>query len=472
MVHFRCAAMNPKGCSAHGDLMCWRSHLTLTHRYWGMLMKLLALLIFVLALGGGPAFAQSLAGQWQGMVETQPGTKARYAITIDEAANGALSGNIYNVDANADPTAIIVSRDASDMKFVIGGGVARYEGVISPDGNTIRGTYTQTRSQPLVLEKATSQTAWVIDPTTHSVTFITTTDGVKLEVVDWGGQGRPLLFISGLGSTAHVFDKFVPLLTQKYRVYGVTRRGWGASDKADPARVSYMSDRLGDDVLQAMEDLKIEKPVLVGFSMGGSEMGSIVTRHPEKVAGLVYLDAAYAYAFYAPGTPMSLAVQTNDLKAKISSMSATATNPAEALVLVDVLLKTSLPLLQAELEANRTTYEARAAMPDLPPPPGGPPLSWAIADAISNGSQRYSDLKGIPILAIFASPQSMPPGVTGPMLTAMQKQAEHQVELIKRFEDGNPTARVVRIANAAHAVFRSHPQEVFREMTAFLDGLK
>jgi pimeloyl-ACP methyl ester carboxylesterase len=31
---------------------------------------------------------------------------------------------------------------------------------------------------------------------------------VKLEVLDWGGTGRPLVLLSGLGDTAHVFDKF------------------------------------------------------------------------------------------------------------------------------------------------------------------------------------------------------------------------------------------------------------------------
>lgn len=435
-------------------------------------MRFFALALCVLALCGSPALAQSIAGQWQGTVETQPGTKARYAITIDEGADGALSGNIYNVDANADPTAIIVSRDAADMKFVIGGGVARYEGVISADGKTITGTYTQTRSQPLVLEKATSQTAWVIDPTAHTVSFITTTDGVKLEVVDWGGQGRPLVFISGLGSTAHVFDKFVPLLTSKYRVYGVTRRGWGASDKPHPANTSYSSDRLGDDVLEVMDRLKIDRPVLAGFSMGGAELSSIATRRPEAIAGLVYLDAGYAYAYYAPGTPMSLSVQVNDLKARIDRMNATTVQPAEALRMVDELLKTSLPLLRAELEASQEAFEARAAIPQTAPPLAEAPLNWLIADAIIAGSQRYSDLSKVPTLAIYASPQAMPPGAAGPMLAAIEKQVKQQVDLIDRFEAGNPHARVVRIANAQHAVFRSHPDEVLREMVTFIDGLK
>jgi non-heme chloroperoxidase len=33
---------------------------------------------------------------------------------------------------------------------------------------------------------------------------------VNLEVLDWGGSGRPLVLLAGLGNTAHIFDKFAP----------------------------------------------------------------------------------------------------------------------------------------------------------------------------------------------------------------------------------------------------------------------
>ena len=49
-----------------------------------------------------------------------------------------------------------------------------------------------------------------------------------------------------------------------------------------------------------IESLKLTKPVLVGHSIAGEELSSIGSRHPDKVAGLVYLDAAYSYAYYDP----------------------------------------------------------------------------------------------------------------------------------------------------------------------------
>ena len=47
-----------------------------------------------------------------------------------------------------------------------------------------------------------------------------------------------------------------------------------------------------------LDQLRVNRPVLVGHSVGGEELSSIGSRHPEKVAGLVYLDAAYGYAYY------------------------------------------------------------------------------------------------------------------------------------------------------------------------------
>ena len=72
------------------------------------------------------------------------------------------------------------------------------------------------------------------DLSPHTVRFIAVDDNVKLEVLDWGGSGRSLVLLAGLGNTAHVFDKFAPKLTGAYHVYGITRRGFGASSAPSP----------------------------------------------------------------------------------------------------------------------------------------------------------------------------------------------------------------------------------------------
>jgi non-heme chloroperoxidase len=110
---------------------------------------------------------------------------------------------------------------------------------------------------------------------TPKAQFVTVEPGVKLEVLDWGGTGRPVVLLAGLGSTAHVFDTFAPKLAEKYHVYGITRRGFGASDIPPPEGQNYSADRLGDDVIAVLDDLQLERPVVVGHSIAGTELSSV-----------------------------------------------------------------------------------------------------------------------------------------------------------------------------------------------------
>ena len=57
------------------------------------------------------------------------------------------------------------------------------------------------------------------DPSPHRVQFIEAEKDVRLEVLDWGGTGRPVVLLAGLGNSAHVFDDFAPKLTRANHVY-------------------------------------------------------------------------------------------------------------------------------------------------------------------------------------------------------------------------------------------------------------
>ena len=56
---------------------------------------------------------------------------------------------------------------------------------------------------------------------------------VGLEVVDWGGRGAPLVFLAGLGNTAHVFDTFAPQFIDHFHVVRHhTSRVWRLDERA------------------------------------------------------------------------------------------------------------------------------------------------------------------------------------------------------------------------------------------------
>ena len=120
---------------------------------------------------------------------------------------------------------------------------------------------------------------------------VVTAPGIALEVIDWGGRGRPLVFLAGMGHTARVFEEFAPLFTRDFHVLGISRRGSGASSDVPPERF----DELVDDVVAVLDSLDLRSAVLVGHSFAGLEMARFGEKYPDRCAGLIYLDAAYDY---------------------------------------------------------------------------------------------------------------------------------------------------------------------------------
>ena len=259
-------------------------------------------ILAALALCSGGASAQDLSGDWQGALGPAP---LRLILHVEKGDGATWKATLASIDQSPDWGAATpvdaVTLQGSTLEFSIAAIRGSYIGTIAADGNSIDGTWTQGRPLPLSLVRATPETAWK-DASPHSVRFVTVDTSVNLEVLEWAGPQarnvRTLVMVPGLGNTAHVFDTIAPKLAAQYHVVGVTRRGFGASSAPSSG---YAADRLGDDVLAVIDELSINRPVLVGHSLGGEELSSIGSRYPDKVAGLIYLDAGYSYAFYAPG---------------------------------------------------------------------------------------------------------------------------------------------------------------------------
>ena len=300
-----------------------------------------------------------------------------------------------------------------------------------------------------------------VDTSSHHVRFVTVEDGVRLEVLDWGGSGRAVVLLAGLGNTAHVFDEFAPKLAATYHVYGLTRRGFGRS--SSPA-FGYEADRLGDDVLAAMDSLGLRRPIIAGHSMGGEELSSIGSRHPDKVAALIYLDAGYDYAFYDQSHG-NFTIDINEIIRQFGKLRlGSGASPQERRQAMLTLADTSLPDF---LKGARW----RLQQPALPAGPASRPMA-RVPYAIISGQQKYTEIHG-PVLAIFASPPAIPPGAENdPEMRPRIAEVDSATELqASAFARGVTQARVVRIPRADHFVFRSNEGEVLREMRAFISSL-
>lgn len=304
------------------------------------------------------------------------------------------------------------------------------------------------------------------DASPHTVEFVTVDENVRLEVLEWGGSGPSVVLLPGGGNTAHVFDGFAPKLAVSCHVYGITRRGFGASSV--PAS-GYGADRLGDDVLAVLDSLKLKRPVLVGHSLGGEELSSVGSRYPERVAGLIYLDAAYQYAF-DNGSGGTL-----DELQKSANPQPPPPPPHES----DLASFSSLQAWFTRVNGiTPPEAEFRQGWDSTPDGRVGKRRNSPMA-SIMKGVKKYTHIPA-PALVIFAVPHDQGPWIKNHPDPAVREAAKarsaEEVVLVekqaKAFESGVPGAHIVRLSGAHHYVFLSNEVDVLREIRAFVATLR
>jgi len=408
--------------------------------------------------------AQDISGTWQGTL-SQGEQHQRVILKFEKNADGEWTGKYYSPDSRYHWGAVAridsVTLEGDELKFMLPNRRSGYAGKLSRDGNSMEGTMMQGQPQEFRLERATPATEWK-DPTPHRVQFVTVDKGVKLEVLDYGGSGRPLVFLAGGGLAAHVWDSFAPRFVPACHVYAITRRGFG--DSSAPGQ-GYLADRLGDDVLAVLDALKLDRPVLVGHSIAGEELSSVGSRHPQRVSGLIYLDSAYSYAYY-DSEHGDIDVDLADLRRKLAQLQVEQNSEVNKKLIHQVLDK-DLPQYEADL---RKKLKELAAEPADPSSQESQPTGGTLG-LMFGGFQKYTSIP-VPILAIYAYPHALPPSLTDPKARAAMEAEDadytgKQADALAKL----PNARVVRLAHADHAIFQSNEEDVLREMNAFLSSL-
>jgi non-heme chloroperoxidase len=298
------------------------------------------------------------------------------------------------------------------------------------------------------------------DPSPHRVLFIQTAPDVTLEVLDWGGRGPAVVLLAGLGTTAHVYDDFAPKLASEFHVWGITRRGFGASSQPT---AGYDPTTLAADVLKVLDSLGLAQVNLVGHSLAGVELTEIAASHPERVSKLVYLDSAYDFSSFLQF------MRENPWPHLDPPTAADQATPKARLDWEEKAFGYRRP--EADLRAT-VVFGAKGFEKEVTPD--------SIAVAIFGGFRATPyERVTVPALAIYATPREPSDlfphryeSMDAPNQAAARKMTEATIRrnqaARQRFEHVVRQGKVLELQGANHYVFLSSEKEVLEAVRAFL----
>ena len=111
--------------------------------------------------------------------------------------------------------------------------------------------------------------------------------GINIQVAIWEGAGKEILCIHGLTANCRFWDCLANALSPRHKLIAMDLRGRGLSDKPP---TGYSIDSHCKDVLALMDDLGLERPVLMGHSLGAFISLVFAARNPQRVDRLILID--------------------------------------------------------------------------------------------------------------------------------------------------------------------------------------
>jgi pimeloyl-ACP methyl ester carboxylesterase len=112
-------------------------------------------------------------------------------------------------------------------------------------------------------------------------------DGVKIQLAIWEGNGKQILCIHGITANCRFWDCLASAISPQHRVMAMDLRGRGLSDKP---LTGYSIEHHCKDILALMKDQGLERPVLMGHSLGAFISLVFAAQSPQRVDRLILVD--------------------------------------------------------------------------------------------------------------------------------------------------------------------------------------
>jgi pimeloyl-ACP methyl ester carboxylesterase len=264
-----------------------------------------------------------------------------------------------------------------------------------------------------------------------------TEGGPSINVLDWGGQGPPAVLLHGGSLTARTWDYLAIALRSDFRLIALDMRGHGASDWAD----DYSIESYATDLMAVIDGLGIERPHLVGMSLGGTVACEFALRHPDRTESLAMVDVTSQPVFAA----------TARMRSFMTHFRGAAT--------VDEVVEMALAV-SPNSDPQRLHYRMRALLKRG----DDGRLVWKC----DRRYRRPSDYAAL--LKHLAGFEARVPNMAGPFLLARGgKSPIVSEEAARDFTARFPDGRWVDIKDAGHNVQEDNPRDLADALRAFWD---
>lgn len=121
---------------------------------------------------------------------------------------------------------------------------------------------------------------------------------LKVRYLDWGGEGKPLLALHGLASSAHWYDIVAPLLRDRFHIYAPDQRGHGQTTAAPSG---YDWKTLSEDLVGLLAHIGLDQVAVMGHSWGGNVATNFAANFPDRVSRLIMIDGGFLDGRLFPG---------------------------------------------------------------------------------------------------------------------------------------------------------------------------
>jgi pimeloyl-ACP methyl ester carboxylesterase len=260
------------------------------------------------------------------------------------------------------------------------------------------------------------------------------------------GAGPTLVLLHGFPDNLHLYDRLVPYLRPERQVVTFDFLGWGASDK--PVGYPYTAANQTGDLDAVIDQLGLERIVLVAHDASGPPAIDWALAHPERVAGLVLLNTYYHF-MRGLRRPEAIALYSTPV---LRNLARFVMRRAEGLdrrlytwqvgrfIRDDDLRRELVPAFYQQFRAER-------------------PAFWRLNDDLLG--TVLSRRRMVPRLRRFARPVRIVFGAADPYLN---------VRVARRFHELFPDSELFLLPTARHYVQVDEPAEVARLILALPVG--